>query len=572
MVVYCDIQKLQASKEAQKWWDANAKKGGQKWETLRHNGVLFPPEYEPLPKNVKVLHKGKPISLDSVNRKNPFNITAEEGAVFFAMKLEQDDRLAEKNAKRKKAIDDKTFVKNFWNDWKVVLGKNHEIKSLSDVDFTPIQKYIAKRSETKKASTKSLTKEEKKEAKEGKEQLKELYGYAVVDGTKIPLGSYIVQPPGLYIGHGKQPLRGKIKKRIEPSDITLNVSKNYVPRCEIAGKPCVWGKIVEDKEVEWIASWRNPITNEINYVWLKREASEWACGSDIQKFEKARDLGKAIKDVRKKYMADLNSTKDVTRQLATAVYLLDVIAIRPGTEKDESKEAETQGLTTLKCGNMRFDKGTRVTLDFIGKSSIQFTKTFEVDKKVYSNLKELCSGKGKKDGIFPNINSNSLNDYLKTLLPNLTAKVFRTYKASSILQEQLSKNIPKIDTDTHTKKIIYDKVNIEVAMALNHKKMGGSDSRIEKLKAKSRELKEKQKSANTPKQKASVKKSIDLNKAKLMEAEHNISTSTSKVNYIDPRITVAWCKKVEMPIEKIYTKPQLGKFVWAMEIPSIWKF
>jgi DNA topoisomerase-1 len=269
----------------------------------------------------------------------------------------------------------------------------------------------------------------------------------------------------------------------------------------------------------------------------------------------------------------LSSSNSEIRQLATAVYLLDVIAIRPGTEKDEAKEAGTLGLTTLKCSNIKFEKDNNITIDFIGKSSIQFTKTFKVDKIVYDNLQKLCKGKAKTAEIFPDVNATSLNDYLKTLLPNLTAKVFRTYKASSILQAELAENIPDPDDATHEKKLVYDRVNIEVAKALNHKKMGGtSGERVEKLKEKIKEAKEKKKKSTTPKQKASAQKSIDTNTAKLEEAQYNISTSTSKVNYLDPRITVAWCKQGEVPIEKIYNKTQLAKFVWAMETPAEWRF
>ncbi len=85
-------------------------------------------------------------------------------------------------------------------------------------------------------------------------------------------------------------------------------------------------------------------------------------------------------------------------------------------------------------------------------------------------------------------------------------------------------------------------------------------------------VKKKKKNAKTAKQKASAQRSIDLNEAKLEEAELNISTNTSKVNYLDPRITVSWAKKGQVPIEKLYNKTQLQKFIWAMETPVDWKF
>lgn len=31
-----------------------------------------------------------------------------------------------------------------------------------------------------------------------------------------------------------------------------------------------------------------------------------------------------------------------------------------------------------------------------------------------------------------------------------------------------------------------------------------------------------------------------------------VALGTSKINYMDPRITVAWCKRHDVPIEKVY--------------------
>ena len=33
-----------------------------------------------------------------------------------------------------------------------------------------------------------------------------------------------------------------------------------------------------------------------------------------------------------------------------------------------------------------------------------------------------------------------------------------------------------------------------------------------------------------------------------------VALGTSKINYMDPRITVAWCKRHDVPIEKVYKK------------------
>ncbi len=55
-------------------------------------------------------------------------------------------------------------------------------------------------------------------------------------------------------------------------------------------------------------------------------------------------------------------------------------------------------------------------------------------------------------------------------------------------------------------------------------------------------------------------------KLHLQEENKEIALGTSKLNYLDPRISVAWCKKWNVPIEKVYNKTQRDKFTWAIEM------
>lgn len=41
---------------------------------------------------------------------------------------------------------------------------------------------------------------------------------------------------------------------------------------------------------------------------------------------------------------------------------------------------------------------------------------------------------------------------------------------------------------------------------------------------------------------------------------------------MDPRISVAWCKRNEVPIEKIFSKTMRDKFNWSMAVPPDWQF
>jgi len=59
---------------------------------------------------------------------------------------------------------------------------------------------------------------------------------------------------------------------------------------------------------------------------------------------------------------------------------------------------------------------------------------------------------------------------------------------------------------------------------------------------------------------------------KYKDDNKEVSLGTSKINYMDPRISVAWCKRNEVPIEKIFSKTLRDKFNWAMAVEPTWEF
>merc|ERR1719296_293807 len=61
-------------------------------------------------------------------------------------------------------------------------------------------------------------------------------------------------------------------------------------------------------------------------------------------------------------------------------------------------------------------------------------------------------------------------------------------------------------------------------------------------------------------------------KIKHKDDNKEVSLGTSKLNYMDPRISVAFCKRNEVPIEKIFSKTMRDKFNWAMAVPPDWQF
>ncbi|XP_056682372.1 DNA topoisomerase 1 beta-like isoform X2 [Spinacia oleracea] len=61
--------------------------------------------------------------------------------------------------------------------------------------------------------------------------------WAIVDGVKEKVGNFRVEPPGLFRGRGEHPKMGKLKKRIYPRDIPINIGKDApIQECPIPGQ------------------------------------------------------------------------------------------------------------------------------------------------------------------------------------------------------------------------------------------------------------------------------------------------------------------------------------------------
>jgi DNA topoisomerase-1 len=73
---------------------------------------------------------------------------------------------------------------------------------------------------------------------------------------------------------------------------------------------------------------------------------------------------------------------------------------------------------------------------------------------------------------------------------------------------------------------------------------------------------------------AALNKRIETTNSKIQIKDDNkaVALGTSKINYMDPRITVAWCKHAYLPLERVFNKGLLDKFPWAMEVESTWRF
>lgn len=113
-----------------------------KWKTLKHSGLIFPPEY--VRHGVPLLYDGVPVPASDEPSTTTLTAEQEEVATLFAAMLETDYA--------KKDI----FLNNFWADFKQVLGKGHMIKDLKKCDFRDIYNHLQAQREDKKALSKEV--------------------------------------------------------------------------------------------------------------------------------------------------------------------------------------------------------------------------------------------------------------------------------------------------------------------------------------------------------------------------------------------------------------------------------
>lgn len=488
------------------------------WNTLQHNGVYFPPPYDTLPEGVIVSYNKQPLVLSAVQ---------EEALCLLARTLASKPDLAS----------DRTFTKNFLKDFRAYPGKKYDINDMSLLNLSKVRDYLT--TKPKGSERPDLSK----------------YETCVVDGKKQPVSNFKVEPPGIFIGMGSHPMRGRIKKRISPEDVVINISKSATtPKPNVPGR---WGKVIEDRTVTWIASWRQNVTGKLHHVWLGQE-STLQMNRDKEKYDLARKLSLRIDKIRTQNEEALRSASMMKRQLGTAVWIIDHLAIRVGNEKGEN-EAQTVGVTSLLVRHVKIEGRDILRLDFLGKDSVPYSKTLSVPSSISSNLETFLHKKDKDDMVFDKIDSKAVNEYLQSLMKGLTAKVFRTMNSSRTFQDLLREAESRLQKGGTTIQDVfreYNMANVSVAELCNHqKKISASSQKI------AQQYKERIAKAKTPKRKKDLKEELRLKKAM-----KNLNLSTSRQNYLDPRITVAFAKRMKVPMSKFFSKKLLAKFKWALDI------
>jgi DNA topoisomerase-1 len=534
-------------------------------KSLQHNGLFVPP-YD---------YKGFSVKIDDHTVK--LTPKSEQMAVAWIRKtlstLSPPDNLFKKNFMKefimqlKKENPSANFLDVFLSKYleridNPTVTLSNGVQSLAkEIDFSQVCSFI----EREKAKKETLTKEEKKQQAEERKIkrlfFKEKYGYAEVDGQKLELANWTAEPSCLFAGRGDHPQRGKWKDGPSEQDIILNLPPD-------APKPAgSWKGIVWEPNKMYVAKWEDKLTGKIKYVWFS-DTAFLKQNREKEKFQKAEKLGKEIKQVEAHIINSLEDKDEARRKVATVSWLILVPNMRVGDEKDPD-EADTVGAITLRAEHITIKEPDVIHFDFLGKDSVRWIKEVKAPPQVIKNIKEYMNDKSK-EYLFQGIDSKKVSRFLSEKMPKLTAKVFRTWRCTKTVKEELDKSgITKKDPD-YKKKFAAKMANFKVAEVANHKKKisPNFDQRLAKKETNLKNLLE-QLEAKKAAGKNTVSLETRIEKAKLdieltrLTKEYNLGTSLK--SYIDPTAYVKWAKKVKFDIEKFYPKTLRNKFSWALK-------
>jgi DNA topoisomerase I len=532
-------------------------------KSLKHNGVYVPPyDYKGFTvkiqgQPIKLTEKTEPMAVAWTRRILSTTIAPPDKVFKRNFMKEFLSRLTEETPKATFLVDfTKKYLEEIENAPATHNNENHEI------DFSQITNYV----EADKAAKLAISKEEKKKQTEERKvkrlEFKEKYGFAEVDEQRLEIANWTAEPSCLFAGRGDHPQRGKWKEGPNKSDITLNISTMTNEEAKKAG----WAGAVWEKKKMYVASWKDKLTGKVKYVWFS-DTAFLKQNREKEKFQKAETLGKQIKQIETHILKNLESKDAERRKVATVSWLILVPNMRVGDEKDPD-EADTVGAITLRPEHITIS-GDTVHFDFLGKDSVRWVKDYKAAPAVIENLQEFAKDTNK-EYLFQGIDSKKVSRFLSEKMPKLTAKVFRTWRCTKTVKEELEKSgVTKEDPD-YKKHFAAKMANFKVAEVANHKRKipPTFDQRVAEKETKLENLREllKIKKATGKKIEAIETRieraKLDLELTKLTR-EYNLGTSLK--SYIDPTAYVKWAKKVKFDIEKFYPTTLRNKFNWALQ-------
>jgi DNA topoisomerase-1 len=531
-------------------------------KTLRHNGI-YVPTYES--KGFKIAIQGQTIPLSPKSEQMAIAwIRKRQSALSPPDKIFMENFMREFLEQLKQESQSNQFLPRFSSDYLAKIRNyagndvgNPDSVIHKDIDFSEIKDFVNREKQIRETMQPTEKKQKAAERKAVREEMKAKYGYADVDGQKLEIANWTSEPSCLFAGRGDHPQRGKWKEGPNKDDVVLNLSPD-APKLE--GWKTVW-----EPDRMYVAKWQDKLTGKIKYVWFS-DSAFLKQNREKEKFKKAETLGKQIGKIEEHILRNLDAKDEGKRKVATVCWLILNPNMRVGDEKDPD-EADTVGAITLRPEHIKIE-GDTIHFDFLGKDSVRWIKTVKAPPTVIRNISEYA--KTSKEYLFEGVDSKKVSRFLSEKMPGLTAKVFRTWRCTKVLKEELDQSgIVKEDPD-YLKNYAAKKANFKVAEVANHKRkvpptfderLAKKEARLEEMEAQLEQKKKEGKKIESLTSRTEKAK-LELELTKLTK-EYNLGTSLK--SYIDPQAYLRWAKKVNFNLEKFYPATLRKKFSWALQ-------
>uniref|UniRef100_A0A4W2F5C8 DNA topoisomerase n=1 Tax=Bos indicus x Bos taurus TaxID=30522 RepID=A0A4W2F5C8_BOBOX len=477
------------------------------------------------------------------------SLAAEEVATFYGKKLDRE-------------YTKEVFQNNFFSDWRkeMTAEEGRVIKHLDRCDFTEIHRLCGQDCFPEGRHGVLLM----QKLKEEEEKLQQEFGCSILDGHREKIGS-----------RGDHPKMERLKRRVLPEDVVINCSR--CPDSTVPEPPAgpQWKEVGCDCTVMWLAAWTENVQNFIKYVTLNPGCK---LKVDWGKYEAAWRLKGAVGKICSQYRTAGTSPEMRTRQRAVALYFIN----KTGNGEEGGGLG---GCCSLRVEHLQLYPEASgspdvVEFDFLGKDSIRSYNRVLVEKLVmYRNLQLLSPRKPRAEPHPPrHLQTASLNRHLQDPTDGLTARVFRTYNTSVMLQGQLQA-LPRGQRLVAAKLLVgvpesrsrgahpgdgggpWGTASPPPTLGLPGPEQSGampargpappaSASSLEKRGRLLEKLEEQLLRVST--------------QATDKEGSKQVALGTSELICLDPRIGVTWCKS-EVPVEKVY-KTQREKLTWALDM------
>lgn len=496
-------------------------------------------------------------------------------------------------------MEDKKFIKNVFKCIKAAggpdLSTNTDLVTFvkSDREIAKWRSWYAEQKDIKAV----YRKEHKDELKRYNETRKANYGFALVNGVKEPLQSWVLEPEGIFFGRGDSPINGLWKTS---TNLVVNTnSDNHIDALftvdgVVQAQPYVFNKtwnpnnhVAATYNVEIGVPGKKP--SAIRYKGISfGAASSVKKEGQSKKYSASSELGKSYGEILKKVDNDFKTLKTAELGTTIAVFLLFEKGIRIGGKS--ATENGTKGLLSLEWNKDVKRVDNQIKFDFYGKDSVHDLSVIETEyaeriEKHWSKYSQLDTDQTK------------IRNYINEIVPELegifTPKLARTAVAAYTVQRAFDEMIKHYKVTTKStdalKKLAFDEAAMYVARRLNHqrgvnkvaeeKRKAKFKESAEKLKERENKLKEqiakKETRIEVLKKKGDkakvreLKEQIQNAKEKLKQAKMNLSskernqnfTATTAINsYVDPALVKEYCERVDLPLEKVYSKVQIEKF------------